>query len=90
VPAGIRADDFILQMAEKSNCDVISNDMFRDYEMRYPWVRADGRVKKGAVIPQHSNGKKIQDILSIPNLEIYANVRRDFQNMAQEIVSFFK
>jgi hypothetical protein len=90
VPARIRADDFILQMAEKNNCDVISNDMFREYERRYPWVKADGRVKKGAIIPQHSNGKKIQDILSIPHLEIYANVRKDFQNMAQEIVSFFK
>jgi hypothetical protein len=90
VPARIRADDFILQMAEKNNCDVISNDMFREYEKRYPWVKDDGRVKKGAIIPQHSNGKKIQDILSIPNLEIYANVRKDFQNMAQEIVSFFK
>jgi len=88
VPARIRADDFILQMAEKNNCDVISNDMFREYERRYPWVKADGRVKKGAIIPQHSNGKKIQDILSIPNLEIYVNVRKDFQNMAQEIVSF--
>jgi hypothetical protein len=89
VPARIRADDFILQMAEKNNCDVISNDMFREYETRYPWVKDDGRVKKGAIIPQHSNGKKIQDILSIPNLEIYANVRKDFQNMAQEIVSIF-
>ena len=90
VPARIRADDFILQIAEKNNCDVISNDMFREYERRYPWVKADGRVKKGAIIPQHSNGKKIQDILSIPNLEIYVNVRKDFQVMAQEIVSFFK
>lgn len=45
VPAGITADDYILEWANRNNALVISNDQFRQYHLTYPWLvqRGSGR-----------------------------------------------
>lgn len=43
VPAGRRADSYILQKADKEDAIVISNDKFRDFEYvsQYPWLMSN-------------------------------------------------
>ena len=39
VPAGSRADDFILQRVDVDGCHILSNDRFEPYAERYPWLK---------------------------------------------------
>ena len=39
VPAGKRADDYILAYANRHNLRVLSNDCYREYSERYPWLK---------------------------------------------------
>lgn len=39
VPAGTDADYFVLEMAQREDAIVVSNDQFRDYARRYPWIK---------------------------------------------------
>jgi hypothetical protein len=51
ITGGIRADDFILSVADARKCAVISNDRFRDYMVRYPWLESDpNRLVKGGYV----------------------------------------
>ena len=45
VPAGITADDYILEWANRNGAIVISNDQFKGYHATYPWLaeRGSGR-----------------------------------------------
>lgn len=43
VPAGSRADDFILQHADRTGATIVSNDRYLQYVDRYAWIK-DGRV----------------------------------------------
>lgn len=45
VPAGITADDYILEWANRNSAVVISNDQFKGYHETYPWIaqRGSGR-----------------------------------------------
>ncbi len=45
VPAGITADDYILEWANRNSAIVISNDQFKGYHTTYPWIaqRGSGR-----------------------------------------------
>lgn len=45
VPAGITADDYILEWANRNSAVVISNDQFKGYHSTYPWIaqRGSGR-----------------------------------------------
>jgi hypothetical protein len=52
VPGGVQADDFILSYAESSDGLVISNDNFRQYVDRFPWVKNEERTAKCLV---HAN-----------------------------------
>ena len=38
VPAGKRADDYVLTYANRYSLRVLSNDCFREYTERYPWL----------------------------------------------------
>jgi hypothetical protein len=40
-PAGIRADDYILDDAHRHGTPIISNDRFLDYAETYPWLKSD-------------------------------------------------
>lgn len=41
-PAGVNADPFILEWTNSNNAIVISNDMFKEFEDRYPWIKTQG------------------------------------------------
>ena len=61
VTGGIRADDFLLQEANQSHCQIISNDRYRDYQSRYPWLAKEKMLVKGGILA----GK-----IAIPHLEL--------------------
>jgi hypothetical protein len=48
-PAGAigRGDAFVLQIADKANADVFSNDSFQEFHGRYPWLFEEGRLIGG-------------------------------------------
>ena len=60
-PAGTDADYFVLETAERENAYVVTNDEYRDYEERFPWIR-DRRVPlmivEGEVMLYHPNFEK--------------------------------
>ena len=51
VPAGTRADDFLLLQAD-SNKDalIMTQDLFRDHVDKYPWLKTENRVISGMVM----------------------------------------
>ena len=53
VPAGSRADDFILQRAAISKGIVISNDRYMDYADVHPWIGSNTRLHRGHVSKGH-------------------------------------
>lgn len=60
VPAGARADDFILKKADTEDCHVLSNDRYKPYVERYPWIE-QGRVHRFSFV----DGR-----LMIPDLDV--------------------
>ena len=38
VPAGTDADFFILDIADQHGARIVTNDQYRDYRERYPWI----------------------------------------------------
>lgn len=38
VPAGTDADFFILEIADTCGARIVTNDQYRDYKERYPWI----------------------------------------------------
>ena len=51
VPAGTRADDFLLLQAD-ANKDalILTQDLFRDHVEKYPWLKTERRVVPGMVM----------------------------------------
>ncbi|HLM54631.1 MAG TPA: hypothetical protein VK422_00785 [Pyrinomonadaceae bacterium] len=39
VPAGTDADFFILDIADQHGARIVTNDQYRDYRDRYPWIQ---------------------------------------------------
>lgn len=79
-PGGQRADDYILEYAQRESCAVLSNDRFRDYASKFPWLitDADARLVKG---------RALFGTLTIIPLEISCPVRTDLQQMASELLT---
>jgi len=52
-PAGVigRGDAFILQVADRANAVVLSNDSFQEFHGTYEWLFDDGRLLGGKPIP---------------------------------------
>lgn len=53
VPAGTDADFFILQLAEQLGARIVTNDRYKDYSDRYPWIserRLPYMIVKGEVM----------------------------------------
>jgi Zc3h12a-like Ribonuclease NYN domain/S1 RNA binding domain len=48
-PAGVigRGDAFVLQIAERANATVLSNDSFQEFHGEYPWLFDEGRLMGG-------------------------------------------
>src|SRR3954454_5989281 len=48
-PAGAigRGDAFVLQIADRANADVFSNDSFQEFHGSYPWLFDEGRLIGG-------------------------------------------
>ncbi len=47
-PGGTTADELILERAQRGGLQVVSNDRFRDWAVRYPWVRDHRRFRRGS------------------------------------------
>lgn len=77
VTGRMRADEFILQRANSDSSHVISNDQFRDYAERYPWVLAGDRLIKGAVAG---------DRILIPRLDFDLRIMPDVAAVADVLV----
>src|SRR5690242_14091073 len=52
-PAGAigRGDAFILQIADRANADVFSNDSFQEFHGQYQWLFDEGRLIGGKPVP---------------------------------------
>ena len=51
VPAGTRADDFLLLQADANkNALILTQDLFRDHVDKYPWLRTERRIIPGMVM----------------------------------------
>ena len=51
VPAQTRADDFLLMLADdEPGAKIVSNDVYRDYAARFPWVGDRARFIRGMVL----------------------------------------
>lgn len=51
VPAGTRADDFLLLQADANkNALVLTQDLFRDHVDKYPWLKTEKRIIPGMVM----------------------------------------
>jgi hypothetical protein len=78
VPAGTKADDYILDYAHTKNLPIVSNDRFKDYFSKYPWV-----ANKNRRIP----AKVIISTLKVLPLGISCELRTDIKQMATELLS---
>jgi hypothetical protein len=52
-PAGAigRGDAFVLQIADRANADVLSNDSFQEFHGKYTWLFDEGRLIGGKPVP---------------------------------------
>src|SRR6266487_4027282 len=52
-PAGAigRGDAFVLQIADRANATVLSNDSFQEFHGQYPWLFDEGRLIGGKPVP---------------------------------------
>jgi hypothetical protein len=52
-PAGAigRGDAFLLQIAERADATVLSNDSFQEFHKAHPWLFEDGRLIGGKAVP---------------------------------------
>jgi hypothetical protein len=79
VPGGKKADDFIFPQAEKSGQLIISNDRFKDYRDKYPWLnKEDECLFKGRVM---------RGYFEIPDLDLSIPVRKDLSKMTDELIN---
>lgn len=78
VPAGTKADDYILDYAHTKNVPIVSNDRFKDYFSKYPWV-----ANKDRRIP----AKVIVSTLKVLALGISCELRTDLDLMAKELLA---
>ena len=53
VPAGSRADDFILQSADSNDGHIVSNDRYLSYANRYSWIAEGHRLHKFMFVDGH-------------------------------------
>ena len=67
VPAGTRADDFLLLQAD-ANKDalILTQDLFRDHVDKYPWLKTERRVIPGMVMNNLIFFPEISLQISIP------------------------
>jgi predicted nucleic acid-binding protein len=59
VPAGTDADFFIIQLAEQLDARIVTNDRYKDYAERFPWIperRLPYMIVKGEVVLYDDQG----------------------------------
>jgi hypothetical protein len=78
VPGKTRADEFVLQKADRDNAFVISNDQYRDYAGRYNWVAKGDRLIKGLVADNQ---------IQLPSLNLNCEVQSDIKQAKDEFES---
>jgi len=82
-PGGMRADDFILLSADKSNSSIISNDRYKDFFAQYSWL--DSNVKPPRLLKGMINLEKSGDFLMIPTLKINSILETNIDKLVNEI-----
>lgn len=51
VPAGTQADDFLLMLADSNpNMLILTQDLYRDHQEKYPWLKSSRRIMSGMVL----------------------------------------
>ena len=69
-PAGEPADDTILLRADRANCTVISNDLFKrpedQHAMRFPWVSNRDRIFRGRQYHNQLQVNRLDILRAIP------------------------
>lgn len=62
VPAGTQADAFLLALADHNpDAVILSNDLYRDYQDRYPWLKTEKRV---------FSGMKLDEMVYFPGISL--------------------
>lgn len=82
VPAGSRADDYLLSYADKNQCSVVSNDRFQDYVKTFPWL-AENPTRR-------VTGLVVRDCLTVPALNIYTPLCHNPSVASQKLLHFQK
>jgi len=85
VIGGIRADDFVLSLANRYNSSVISNDNFADYVKTYPWLARDAkplRLFKGGT-PMVAGDRT----LVVPDLKINLDLTKNTSALYGELTT---
>jgi len=77
---GMKAEDFILIHADYDNALIITNDLYRDYTITYPWLKNSKRLLKGGIMTK--NGV---DVLAIPQLKIRLPVEKDIEKLFYDL-----
>lgn len=66
VPAGTRADDFLLLQADgNKDALILTQDLFRDHVGKYPWIKTEKRVIPGMIL---------NDIIFFPGISMQISV----------------
>jgi hypothetical protein len=63
VPAGTDADFFIIQFADQLDALMVTNDRYRDYAERFPWIperRLPYMIVKGEVVLYDGEGGRVE------------------------------
>ena len=77
VSGGNRADDFLLDFAHSQNAPVISNDRFREYHDKYPWLTTNPKRRASFVV--HSG------IMQIATFAVQARIPATLDEVIQAI-----
>ena len=77
VPSAQQADNFILQKASDEGCHIISNDLYRQYEKTFPWLRI--KDDNGAYLDNSQRRVHAfvvaDQVIQVPDLAIFRSLK---------------
>lgn len=81
VPAGVRADDYLLHYSDKDRLRIISNDRFRDHGEKFSWLAVDNQNPNSRLIKYNI----VHDSIVLLPLEIEERLRDDASTASVEL-----